>query len=150
MNDSQVPIVTPEQGKRDLVDGLGPVQYGYDYGSGKLNGRLLDREHHPVGLAAVAVVLIVARTTWRRAVVAVRVGSGIGGVFVVRGVMMSRSVVMNVRHGLRINLLGRSLARGTPTEERVEVAAAERHRDGQEDRHQKPEWTAALKHTACP
>lgn len=141
--------MAPEKGKRDLVYGLRPVQNCNDHESGKLYGRLLDREHHPVGLAAVAVVLLVARTTWRRAVVAVRVGSVIGGVFVVCGVMMGRSTVMNVRHGLRI-LQGRSLARGAPTEERVEVAAAERHRDGQEDRHQKPEWTAALKHTACP
>lgn len=110
MNDALAPLVTPNQGKRDLVDGLSPGQNGNDYGRWKLDGRLLDREHHPVGLAAVAVVLLVARATWRRALVAVRVGSGIGGVFVVRGVMMSRSVVVNVRHGLRLNLPGRSLA----------------------------------------
>lgn len=137
MNDALVPLVTPNQGKWDLVDGLSPGQNGNDYGRWKLDGRLLDREHHPVSLAAVAVVLLVARATWRRALVAVR--DGIGGVFVVRGVMVTRSVVVNVRHSLRINLPGRSLARGTPTEERVEVAAAERHRNGQEDRHQKPE-----------
>lgn len=142
----QLLLVSPELGRRLQVRCQRPVEDCDDNGSGQLDGRLLDREHHPAVLAAIAVVLLVAGSTRG----SVRVGIGVSScrVFVVRGVVLRRTVGVNMSHGRRLTARSRSFAGGTRAEPGVEVAAAEGHGDHQEEGHQKPEWTAAMEHTS--
>lgn len=142
----QLLLVSLELDRRQQVRCQRPVKDCDDNGSGQLDGRLLDREHHPAVLTAIAVVLLVARST--RGSVRVGIGNGSGRVFVVRGVVVRRTVGVNMSHGRRLTACSRSFAGGTRAEPGVEVAAAERHGDHQEEGHQKPEWTAAMEHTS--
>lgn len=146
-DDALLPIQGPEQGCRKHISGQGPVENSDDHWRGQLDGRLLDREHHPAVLAAVAVVLVTRRARLGGVIVPI-VGRRPVLVLMVGGVNVARPVGVNMSQCLALAIRSRSLARTARAEPRVEVAAAEWNRDRQEDGHEKPEWTAAVEHTS--
>ena len=147
-DDALLPVQTPEKGCRKHINGEGPVENGDDHGSRQLDGRLFDREHHPAVLAAVAVVLVVARRARLGGVIVPVVGRRPILVLVVGGVIMTRPVGVHMGQPLALAIRSRSLARDASAEPRVEVAAAKRHRYREQHGHQKPEWTVAMEHAS--
>lgn len=146
-DDALLPVQAPEKGCRKHISGQGPVENGDDHWRGQLDGRLLDREHHPAVFAAVAVVLVTRRARLGGVIVPI-VGRRPVLVLMVGGVIVARPVGVNMGQRLARAIRSRSLARDTCAEPRVEVAAAEWNRNRQEDGHEKPEWTAAVEHTS--
>ena len=147
-DDAQLPVQTPEKSWRKHISGQGPVENGDDHGRWQLDGRLLDREHHPAVLAAVAVVLVVARRARLGGVIVHIVGRRPVLVLMVSRVIVTCAVGMHMGQRLALAIRSRSLARDAFAEPRVEVAAAKWNRNRQEDGHEKPEWTAAVEHTS--
>ena len=147
-DDALLPVQALENGCRKHISGQGPVENGDDHWRGQLDARLLDGEHHPAVLAAVAVVLVVTRRARLGGVIVPIIGPRPILLLMVGGVIVTRPVGVNMGQRLALAIRNRSLARAACGEPRVEVAAAEWNRDRQEDGHEKPEWTAAVEHTS--
>jgi hypothetical protein len=147
-DDALFPVQAPEKGRRKHISGQGPVKNGDHRWGRQLDSRLLDREHHPAVLAAVAVVLVITRRTRLGRVIVPIVGRRAVLVLIVGGVIVTRPVGVNTGQRLDLAIRSRSLARDACAEPRVEVAAAEWNSNRQEDGHEKPELTAAVKHTS--
>ena len=77
---------------------------------------------------------------------AVIMGCGGGGVMV-GIVVVDGSIGVVIGNRLDRIVVGRSFTRDTRAQQRMEVAAAKRHRYREQHGHQKPEWTVAMEHT---
>lgn len=101
-DDAQLPVQAPENGWRKHISGQGPVENRDDHGRGQLDGRLLDREHHPAVLAAVAVVLVVTRRARLGGMIVPIIGRRPVLVLMVGGVIVTRPVGVNMGQRLAL------------------------------------------------
>lgn len=147
-DDALLPVQAPEKGWRKHISGQDPVEKGDDHWRGQLDGRLLDREHHPAVFAAVAVVLVVTRRARLGGMIVPSFGRRPVLVPMARGVIVTRAIGVSMGQRLALAFRSRRLARDARAEPRVEVAAAEWNRNRQEDGHENLEWTAAVEHTS--